>query len=202
MIRRKIALLLTALLALVSSGCGSTSSVSEQQQPQSVEAFPDGVTQYVVVDDIDKVPFIVIQADSYADDGFDFYLRDELVKVGFPRGVTRAQLGRLYLDAGLGNVAQSVDDPMAMYQLARAVGPFLLLRVTYQMDGWGLTSYEVTVWDAISSRPVFTQNRTKMVWWKLSREIGPPIVAALAQWREDCLEAAQTNGQKKLQSAI
>lgn len=199
---RLVALLAPVLLATGMSGCSSTAPVSAGQPASAAGSLPDGVTEYLLVDDVTKVPFIVIQADSYADDGFDYYLRDELVKVGFPRGVTRAQLGRVYLDAGLGNVAQSVDDPLAMYQLARQVGPFLLLRVSYEMDGWGFTSYKVTVWDAVSSRSVFTQERTQMVWWKISREIGPPIVAALAKWRDDCLEAAQSGAEQRIQSAI
>lgn len=180
---------LAVLLALAGSGCGSTSAVSGNGGVRPAAPLPEGVTEYLFVDDVRSVPFIVIQADSHADDSFDLYLRDELVKVGFPKGVTRAQLGRLYLDAGLGDVAQAVDDPIAMYQLARALGPFLLLRVSYELDGWGLTTYDVKVWDAISSRTVFSQRRTKVVWWDFKREIGPPIVSSLSRWRDDCLSA-------------
>jgi hypothetical protein len=179
--------------ALLIVSCTSSAPVAVMRQPSVAgDSLPDGTTEYVLVEDVAKAPFVVIQVDSHGEDHFDLYLRDELAKVGFPPAVTRAQLGRVYLDAGLGDVAQSVDDPISMYQLARVVGPFLLIRVRYKIGGLGPTTYNVSVWDAASSRSVFNLRRSQVVWWSFSRELGPPIVAALAQWRKDCLEAART----------
>lgn len=149
----------------------------------------EGVEAYVPLAHVSQVPFIVIQTPSTGDDGFDYYLRDELVKAGFPRGLTRAQLARVYVEAGLADSARHSDDPVAMARLAEVVGPFLKLLVDYEMGVWGSTNYRVELWDARSATLVYAMKGHRTIWWKLPTELGPPIVAALAKWRQDSLVA-------------
>jgi hypothetical protein len=168
------------------AGPDGTTNASRADSP--VE-FIDGATLYVPVTYVSRMPFIVLDVDTTGAKDFDYQLRDDLQKLGFPRGITQAQLAKVYVDAGLAETTPSTGDPMAMRRLSDVVGPFVRLRVDYQLSGFGLCNYELELWDVRSASPVLQLKGSRIIWWNLSKELSPDIAKVLAQWREDSLRA-------------
>jgi hypothetical protein len=172
--------------ALLLTACAST-GVPPASRPASARSGQlKGTTVYQPVPYISAMPFIVIEVTSTGDSGFDYYLRDALVGVGFPQGITQAQLAKVYVDAGLAETTPYTGDPIAMRRLSDVVGPFVRLRVDYESSNFGIR-YQIELWDVRSATPVLAMSGYRLIWASVSKELGPEIVAALARWREDSL---------------
>ncbi len=194
-----------AMIHRVTTRCGlmmaiaalAACATSDSQQPSMANPavvtninFP-GVETYVPIAHISQVPFVVIEVVALAGSevNFDFWLRDALMAIGFPNGLTRGQLARRMVEAGVADSARSTTDLIALRQLARVVGPFLRLRVQYETGGWGKTSYRAELWDISTATLVYAAQGKKMVWLRVSDELGPQIIADLKKWREASLVA-------------
>jgi hypothetical protein len=149
----------------------------------------EGVEEYVPISHFSAVPFLVIEveAGSLPEHNFDYWLRDELMKAGFPPGVTLAQLARKISEAGLAGGSRDSTDPGARQSPSDVLGPFLHLRLFYRNGGLGITRYRVELWDVRSETLVYAANGKSFGWKKVQEKLGPTIVAALRAWREDSI---------------
>lgn len=197
--RQAAATALTVAMAL--TGCASSGGPSASR-PVSASSGPlKGTSVYQPIPYVSAMPFIVIEVTSAGDSGFDYYLRDQLAGIGFPQGITHSQLAKVYVDAGLAETMSHMGDPIAMRRLSDIVGPFVRLRVDYEMTGYGVR-YELELWDVRSATPVLAMSGSRLIWWSVSKELGPDIVAALARWREDSLAAERDAADKVPKSRI
>ena len=177
------------LLSVLLGACATPGQQPNSAAGVEADSTLPGVETFVPVAHISRVPFLVIEveAQSASEDNFDYWLRDALVAAGFPNGMTRAQLARRMIEAGMGDSARFTTDPLALRQFARVAGPFLRLRVEYDVGGWGYTQYRVELWDVNSAELVYAGTGKKLIVWKLAEEMGPQIVAGLKKWREASL---------------
>lgn len=180
----------TLLILFLMLGCASfkPANIDETtgQFPASTEVDKQYIKIYEPLAGIKEANYVYLLAHSpYGTDRFYNFMKDALIKIGFPKVYSRKELSRLVIQNGLEAYITDLSDPISLNNLAKATGPFIILDSSVFPVADVVFRFDVQVIDPLSGDTYLEISRIRTNWLDMDKEINYPILNVIKHWHDE-----------------
>ncbi|MHB8622817.1 MAG: hypothetical protein ACYC9J_03575 [Sulfuricaulis sp.] len=130
----------------------------------SRELSPDEIKTFVKIDNLGKQKFILLIDDINVSwewtKNYRSYVKEMLENCGLGNFMAKTQLENFVIANNLGEKIPSLSDRIGYHQLAKYIGPYLIVSVDLEnWRGTDIWEFGITVYDPVSSSTKFAASR-------------------------------------------
>jgi len=148
---------------------------------------------YKPIDHFDKVPFILLRAYAYHEPEKHYkFMVDSLKLLGVENVMSDADLTKLIIKNNLSAQVNSLKNPIALNNLSKIVGPFLILEFVTIPKYGSVWEQALIVSNPFSVESVLRMERTKTYMMHYDNEFNYPVLDLLNSWVKESKELSKT----------
>lgn len=122
---------------------------------------------------------------KYGDDRFYDFVKDALIKIGFPKVYSKKELYEMISQSGLSPYIKSLSDPISLHNLAKVTGPFIVLVCSVFPVSDTVFRFDVQLIEPLSGDIYLEISRIRINFADMDREINYPILNVIKQWYDE-----------------
>ncbi len=122
---------------------------------------------------------------SYGGEYFYSYMKEGLRGIGLGQVYDEKELSRIVISSGLSLYVTDISDPVSLYNLAEALGPFITLKCGLAEIDNAEFRFDVEVGDPLSGDTYLEISRFKTNWLSMDKEISNPVLNLIKKWYDE-----------------
>lgn len=182
-----------SLLAIGILGCAPVYQVKTPDPetgllPTHLEVPAEEILVYTPKAKAREVRFFLVRAASGGlgnNQSFVDFFRSAVKQLGIDQVVTYDELTKMVLSTHLRDTVGNVTDPIALANISREIGPFLILDAVQVHQGYGWFQTRVRITDPEEAQRLLEINRVKLNWSNLDKEVNYPVLNVIKRWLDE-----------------
>lgn len=156
--------------------------------PTHLEVPADEILTYIPKAKVRNVRFFLVRTASGGignNQEFVQFFRGAVQQLGIEQIVTSEELTKMVLRSDLRDSVGNVTDPVALANISREIGPFLILDAVQVHQGYGWFQTRVRITDPEDAERLLDINRIKLNWSNLDKEVNYPVLNVIKKWIDE-----------------
>jgi hypothetical protein len=154
--------------------------------PTSTEVDKKHVKIFRPLAGVEEVKYVFLQSSrAFGNDRFYDFMKDALLKIGFKKVYGEEELAKMVIQAGLSQYITNLSDLISLNNLAKATGPFLVLRARVYLVSDVVYRFDLQLIDPLSGSTYLEMSRVRTNWFDMDTEINYPVLNLIKQWYDE-----------------